>query len=131
MWVVHTRNRNPSLPKIYEHVKKDGTGVGAFETRRKGSVELEVTTQAAHSGTNGMRLHFRDYYYTKENWIGRCWCEESDSSTCTKETSTVLFDRYDFTTSTVELSGRSSYYLTASKKTTLRADTPRLKINAK
>ena len=59
-------NRNPSLPKIYEHVKKDGTGVGAFETRRKGSVELEVTTKAAHSGTNGMRLHFRDYYYTKE-----------------------------------------------------------------
>ena len=54
--------KNPSVPKIYEHFRKDGNVI----TRRKGNVEVSVGAKYAHSGTKGLRLHFRDYYYTKE-----------------------------------------------------------------
>jgi len=55
-------SKNPSLPLLFEHIMKDGN----VETQRRGNVELNVGPKYARSGTNGLRLYFRDYFFTKE-----------------------------------------------------------------
>jgi cysteine-rich repeat protein len=53
---------NAAIPLLYEHIGSDGD----VTTRRNGNVYVAVEKKYAYSGNKGMRLHFRDYFYTSE-----------------------------------------------------------------
>ena len=54
--------RQTSLPRLHELERTDG----GISVRRRGNVLVEVGEKFAQSGAKGMRLRFRDYYYTSE-----------------------------------------------------------------